>query len=159
MNPTPGGYAADDPRSARYSAEQIRKYLARLSGPLLDRIDLHVEVPTLAKEVLMSHQQPEDSASVRTRVINAWQVQLARQGCSNAELSGKALAIHCQLAAAEQALLTQAIDRLGLSARAYHRVLRVARTIADLQQLPNIGRAEVIAALNCRQLEKLLRRA
>lgn len=159
MNPTPGGYAADDPRSARYSAEQIRKYLARLSGPLLDRIDLHIEVPTLAKEVLMSHQQPEDSASVRIRVINAWQVQLARQGCSNAELSGKALAIHCQLAAAEQALLTQAIDGLGLSARAYHRVLRVARTIADLQQLPNIGRAEVIAALNCRQLEKLLRRA
>lgn len=155
MNPSPGGYAADDPRSSRYSAEQIQKYLSRLSGPFLDRIDLHIEVPALPKDVLMSNTQPEDSASVRARVDKAWQTQMSRQGCANAELGGKALEQHCHLGESERALLDKAIDKLGLSARAYHRILRVARTISDLNQQPNIDRSAIIEALNCRQLEKL----
>lgn len=155
MNPSPGGYAADDPRSHRYSAEQIQKYLARLSGPFLDRIDLHIEVPTLPKDVLMADDTPEDSATVRQRVLAAWRRQMDRQGCANSELSGKALDIHCRLGEGERQLLDRAMDKLGLSARAYHRLLRVARTIADLAGEATVNRPAIIEALNCRQLEKL----
>lgn len=155
MNPTPGGYSADDPRSSRYTREQIQKYIARLSGPFLDRIDLHIEVPSLPKEVLMADEQPESSASVKARVTEAWQRQIERQGCTNSELTGKHLEQHSQLGSAEQKLLDKAMDKLGLSARAYHRLLRVARTIADLNDQENIERNALIEALNCRQLEKL----
>lgn len=155
MNPTPGGYAADDPRSSRYTREQIQKYVSRLSGPFLDRIDLHIEVPSLPKEVLMASSQPEDSATVRERVTRAWQLQLQRQGCTNSELTGKALDKHCALGEPEHKLLDKAMDKLGLSARAYHRLLRVARTIADLNSQPAIDKSAIIEALNCRQLERL----
>ncbi|WP_320822070.1 YifB family Mg chelatase-like AAA ATPase [Reinekea sp.] len=155
MNPTPGGYAASDPRSARYSREQIQKYVSRLSGPFLDRIDLHIEVPTLAKEILLAHDQPESSAAVRARVSRAWERQIDRQGCANAELAGKELDRFCAIGQAEQNLLEKAIDRLGLSARAYHRLLKVARTIADLKGQEQIDRLALVEALNCRQLEKL----
>ncbi|TXR54580.1 YifB family Mg chelatase-like AAA ATPase [Reinekea thalattae] len=156
MNPTPGGYAADDPRSSRYTKAQIQKYVSRLSGPFLDRIDLHIEVPSLPKEVLMADQQPENSEQVRQRVVTAWQAQISRQGCTNSELKGNALDQHCVLGDAERQLLDKAMDKLGLSARAYHRLLRVARTIADLNQQPQIDRAAIIEALNCRQLERLI---
>ena len=155
MNPTPGGYAANDPRSQRYSREQIERYLARLSGPFLDRIDLHIEVPALPKEVLMHTQVEENSATVRARVAQAWQIQLSRQGCANNALTGKALEQHCALGEQERQLLDKAMDRLGLSARAYHRLLRVARTVADLNGQTTIERTALIEALNCRQLEKL----
>ena len=155
MNPSPGGCSADDPRSQCYSTEQIQKYLSRLSGPFLDRIDLHIEVPALPKEVLMANDTPEDSATVRERVLRAWRIQINRQGCANADLSGKTLELHCRLGASEHQLLDKAMDKLGLSARAYHRLLRVARTIADLNQQPDIDRQAIIEALNCRQLEKL----
>ncbi len=155
MNPSPGGYAADDPRSHRYNAEQIQKYLSRLSGPFLDRIDLHIEVPSLPKEVLMANETPEDSATVRQRVIAAWNVQMTRQGCANSALTGKALEQHAMLGESEFQLLDKAMDKLGLSARAYHRLLRVARTIADLNGQNQIDRRAIIEALNCRQLEKL----
>jgi len=111
MNPTPGGYGPDDPRSQRYSPEQIQRYLSRLSGPFLDRIDLHIEVPALPKEVLMADTQPEHSATVRERVCEAWNRQMSRQGCGNAELSGKALEQHCQLGQAERLLLDKAIEK------------------------------------------------
>lgn len=155
MNPSPGGYAEDDPRSGRYSREQIQKYLSRLSGPFLDRIDLHIEVPALPKDVLMEDTTPESSAHVRQRVVTAWNKQQARQGCANAALSGKALEQHCQLGSAERQLLDKAMEKLGLSARAYHRLLRVSRTIADLNGSEHIDRTAIIEALNCRQLEKL----
>lgn len=158
MNPSPGGYAADDPRSSRYSSEQIQKYLARLSGPFLDRIDLHIEVPSLPKEVLMSDDSPEDSRTVQARVQQAWNRQQQRQGCANSELTGQALEQHCALGTSERQLLEQAMTKLGLSARAYHRLLRVSRTIADLQQSERIDRTAIVEALNCRQLEKLLGR-
>jgi magnesium chelatase family protein len=155
MNPSPGGYAEDDPRSGRYSREQIQKYLSRLSGPFLDRIDLHIEVPALPKEMLMKDATPEDSATVRARVAAAWHIQLTRQGCANALLTGKTLEQHCRLGPAEHALLDKAMEKLGLSARAYHRLLRVSRTIADLNGQDTIDRTAIIEALNCRQLEKL----
>lgn len=158
MNPSPGGYAADDPRSGRYSREQIQKYISRLSGPFLDRIDLHIEVPALPNDVMMQAQSPENSITVRARVQAAWDYQQARQGCANSELTGQALELHCRLGAAEQQLLEQAMTRLGLSARAYHRLLRVARTIADLRQIDQIDRSAIVEALNCRQLEKLVGR-
>ena len=126
-----------------------------MSGPFLDRIDLHIEVPSLPKEVLMANDTPEDSATVRARVLQAWRIQIDRQGCANSELSGKELEVHCKLGASEHQLLDKAMDKLGLSARAYHRLLRVARTIADLNQQPQIDRTAIIEALNCRQLEKL----
>lgn len=155
MNPTPGGYAADDARSQRYTKEQIQRYISRLSGPFLDRIDLHIEVPALSKEVLMADDKPECSEQVKQRVTAAWQRQITRQGCTNSNLNGKALEQYCALANAERKLLDKAMDRLGLSARAYHRLLRVARTIADLNDQPNIEKTAIIEALNCRQLERL----
>lgn len=158
MNPTPGGYSPDDPRSQRYTREQMQRYLARLSGPLLDRIDLHIEVPALPKEVLTQAGPAESTAAVRQRVIRAWQRQLERQGGANAELGGKDLEQHCALADNDQQLLETAMEKLGLSARAYHRILRVARTVADLNGSPRINRSALVEALNARQLEKLLGR-
>lgn len=155
MNPSPGGYAANDPRSQRYTSEQIQRYLARVSGPFLDRIDLHIEVNSLPKEVLQSTKPGESTEQIRPRIEAAWQLQIERQGVANSELSGQALDTHCALAQPEKTLLNNAIDKLGLSARAYHRLLKVARTVADLRQSPNIDRAAVVEALNCRQLEKL----
>ncbi|WP_028670741.1 YifB family Mg chelatase-like AAA ATPase [Saccharospirillum impatiens] len=157
MNPTPGGYSPDDPRSQRYTREQMQRYLARLSGPFLDRIDLHIEVPALPKALLTRNTEEESSADVRARVELAWSRQLDRQGCANAELSGKPLEQACRLGQAEQTLLDSALDKLGLSARAYHRVLKVARTLADLNGRPTLERTDLIEALNCRQLEKLMR--
>jgi len=156
MNPTPGGYSPDDPRSQRYTREQMQRYLGRLSGPLLDRIDLHIEVPALPKEVLTQAAPGETTAVVQQRVALAWQRQMDRQGCANAELSGAALEHHCALKAEDQALLDTAMERLRLSARAYHRILRVARTVADLRGVANIDKSALIEALNSRQLEKLL---
>lgn len=156
MNPTPGGYGPDDPRSQRYTREQMQRYLSRLSGPLLDRIDLHIEVPALPKAVLTQAGPGETTAVVQQRVARAWQRQLDRQGSANAELSGALLEQHCALDKADQALLEAAMERLRLSARAYHRILRVARTVADLNGLERIDKGALIEALNGRQLEKLL---
>jgi magnesium chelatase family protein len=157
MNPTPGGYSPDDPRSQRYTREQMQRYLARLSGPFLDRIDLHIEVPALPKALLTRNTEEESSAVVRARVEQAWTLQLDRQGCANAELSGKQLEQVCKLGQPEQTLLDSALDKLGLSARAYHRVLKVARTLADLNGRSGLEKTDLIEALNCRQLEKLMR--
>ncbi|GGX58362.1 YifB family Mg chelatase-like AAA ATPase [Saccharospirillum salsuginis] len=156
MNPTPGGYSPDDPRSQRYTREQMQRYISRLSGPFLDRIDLHIEVPTLPREMLTRPTQEETTAEVQKRVVSAWNRQMTRQGCANADLGGKGLEAATRLGDAERALLENALDRLGLSARAYHRILKVARTVADLRDQDAIDKSALIEALNCRQLEKLL---
>lgn len=155
MNPTPGGYGPDDPRSQRYTREQMQRYLSRLSGPFLDRIDLHIEVPALPRELLARPTEEECSAEVQKRTIAAWNRQIERQGCANAELSGKALERFSKMGQPEQALLEKTMEKLGLSARAYHRILRVARTVADLRDQPDIDKGALIEALHCRQLEKL----
>lgn len=152
MNPCPCGYQGHPTRACRCTPEQIQRYRNRLSGPLLDRIDLCIEVPALSSADLAQTAPGESSALVRERVIAATQVAYQRQGCVNARLEGKALETHAAPDAAGQALLTQAVSRLGLSARAYHRLLRVARTIADLADESQIGVTHIAEAIQFRQL-------
>ncbi len=157
MNPCPCGYAGDPAGRCRCSGEQIARYRARLSGPLLDRIDLHVEVPRLARsELAGSAAQGECSAMVRERVIAARRLQLVRAGRCNARLDPRGMDRDCALGEADQCMLEQAVDRLGLSARAQHRVLRVARTIADLAGSPKLQRVHLSEALAYRVLDRRL---
>jgi len=156
MNPCKCGYAGDPQKAcARCSPEVAARYQARISGPLRDRIDIQIEVPAVhTRELLVEQPRAESSTTVRERVQRAWDIQLARQGCSNAELANAALLQQCRLAPADRQLLSDAIDRLGLSARAYHRILRVARSIADLDGRQHIGQAELSEAIGCRRLDK-----
>ena len=152
MNPCPCGYQGHPTRACRCTPEQVQRYRNRLSGPLLDRIDLCIEVPALSSADLAETAPGESSATVRTRVIAATNLAIQRQGCTNARLEGKALEAHAAPDAAGQTLLSQAVARLGLSARAYHRLLRVARTIADLAGSEQIGTAHIAEAIQFRQL-------
>ncbi|HET6631403.1 MAG TPA: YifB family Mg chelatase-like AAA ATPase [Rhodanobacteraceae bacterium] len=153
MNPCPCGYAGDPRGQCQCTPDQIHRYRARISGPLLDRIDINVTVPRVALSALGAARQAadEDSASVRARVMAARARQQARNGCANAQLGGDALREACALGAAERTLLEQALERLGLSARAYHRVLRVARTIADLDGSIRVARPHLAEALQLRR--------
>ncbi|KRE94501.1 ATP-dependent protease [Frateuria sp. Soil773] len=134
MNPCPCGYAGDARQRCQCTPDQIQRYRARISGPLLDRIDLCVEVPRVPLAELGAPRSlyDEDSATVRERVIKARHQSLKRAGRPNAEISTRELERDCALGAAERHWFEGALERLGLSARAYHRTLRVARTIADL---------------------------
>ena len=152
MNPCPCGYQGHPTRACRCTPEQIQRYRNRLSGPLLDRIDLCIEVPALSSADLAETAPGESSATVRTRVMAAANLAIQRQGCINARLEGKALEAHAAPDAPGQALLSQAVARLGLSARAYHRLLRVARTIAHLAGSEQIGTAHIAEAIQFRQL-------
>ncbi|WP_457667911.1 YifB family Mg chelatase-like AAA ATPase [Thiolapillus sp.] len=154
MNPCPCGHLGDPLKACRCTSEQVAKYQGRISGPLLDRIDLQVAVPTQPAEALLSDSgQEESSAQVRQRVIAAHETQLARQGCNNAHLQNNDLEKHCQLDEASRALLIQAMNKLGLSARAYHRILRVARTIADLEQQKAIQINHLTEAIGYRRMD------
>ncbi|MEO8748500.1 MAG: YifB family Mg chelatase-like AAA ATPase [Rhodanobacter sp.] len=151
MNPCPCGYAGE-PR-CHCTPDQIRRYRGRVSGPLLDRIDLCVQVPRVALTDLSARQegQDEDSASVRRRVLDARRKGLSRAGGSNAEISVPELERDCALGSAERRWFGTALEKLGLSARAYHRVLRVARTIADLDGgAPVLEREHLAEALQYR---------
>ena len=134
MNPCPCGYAGDPRQRCQCTPDQIQRYRTRISGPLLDRIDLSVEVQRVPLSALGSPRgaHDEDSATVRARVVRARQHALMRAGRSNAEISTRELERDCALGPAERRWFDAALERLGLSARAYHRTLRVARTIADL---------------------------
>ena len=149
MNPCPCGYLGDPTGRCRCSTEQIARYRNKLSGPLLDRIDLHL---TVARESTTLNSQPcgETSATVAAKVAQARDVQQRRQGCANAFLDLDGLRQHCTLAAADQAWLEVACERLTLSLRAAHRLLKVSRTLADLDQCPAIGRAHLAEALQYR---------
>lgn len=151
MNPCPCGYRGHPRRVCRCTPDQVARYQGRLSGPLLDRIDLMLEVPDLTPEEIQAAPAGEPSAVVRQRVIAARERQQARQGRSNARLEGDELEYHCRPDEAAAALLRQATHRLNLSPRAYHRVLRVARSIADLAALPDIGAPQVAEALHYRR--------
>ncbi len=155
MNPCPCGWAGDSSGRCRCSGEQVRRYRNRISGPLLDRIDLHVEVPRLPPaELRPDAPMGEASAHIRDRVDRARQLQLARSGCANAQLGQAELARHTRLAPADQALLERAIDQLQLSARSMHRILRVARTIADLAGETAIRTPHLTEALGYRRLDR-----
>jgi len=147
MNPCPCGHLGHPTRACACTPDQVLRYRGRLSGPLLDRIDLHVEVPALREGDLDEAPPGEPSSGVRSRVAAARERQLQRQGCSNALLAGGDLERECAPDAAGRTLLRHAAARLALSARAFHRVLRVARTIADLAGRPRLGAGEVAEAI------------
>jgi magnesium chelatase family protein len=152
MNPCPCGYlgAAQASKPCRCSHEQVARYHSKLSGPLLDRIDLHVQVNALSPEALLAAQAGESSAVMAERVAAAQAQALARQGCTNQQLSGQSLNQHCDLAPAASQILQAAAQRLQWSGRATHRSLKVARTIADLSGSPRIEVAHMAEALQYR---------
>lgn len=152
MNPCPCGYHGDPSGRCRCTSEQVERYRKRISGPLLDRIDLLVEVPRLPATALRGAAVGETSATVRKRVIAARELQLQLSGCSNSRLAGAALDKACALGPEQQRLLDAAVERLRLSARGYYRILRVARTIADLAGSPLIETAHLSEAIGYRRL-------
>ena len=154
MNPCPCGHSGSSVRACSCSLEQLKRYRERLSGPLLDRIDLQVPVNNLARGELQSQQSGESSAVVAARVKSCLEHQYQRQGVSNAELSGPALEQHCCLSQQQQEMMETAMEKLGLSARAFHRTLRVARTLADLAQVEQIQTSHLREALSYRLLDR-----
>jgi magnesium chelatase family protein len=156
MNPCPCGYRGDKSGKCRCTPDQVLRYRYRLSGPLLDRIDLQVCVTRVERSVLTAATAPpaETSAQVRARVVAARDRQLARQGKPNALLPARHLHEHCALDAAGRALLDAAMLRLSLSARAFHRVLKVARTIADLAGSERVATPHVAEAISYRDLDR-----
>ncbi len=154
MNPCPCGFHGSPSGQCRCTPDQVARYRNKLSGPLLDRIDLLVEVPALPADDLQRTATGESSASVRARVTRARERQHARQRQANAYLNPKDVDRHCQPDPEGAALLKHSIAHLGLSARAYHRVLRVARSIADLHQCQTIAAAHIAEAVQYRRFTK-----
>ena len=158
MNPCPCGHAGDPGRACVCAPGQAMRYLSRVSGPLLDRIDLHVEVTPVPFDALNARTDAEPSAAVRARVVAARAVQAARFGpggpTCNAQMSAKEVRQHARADASGQALLKAALTRLGLSARAHDRILKVARTIADLAGDAAVGAEHVAEAVQYRSLDR-----
>jgi magnesium chelatase family protein len=149
MNPTASGFASDNPRARD-------KYLAKLSGPLLDRIDIHVEVPSVPYQELTGRRIGTNSQRMREQVTNARAVQSKRfgDGATNARMDSRQLKAHCEMSDSCLLLMKQVMDELGLSARAYDKVRRVARTIADMEGLANIGEQHIAEAVQYRLLDR-----
>jgi len=154
MNPCPCGYSGHPTIECQCTPQQVTRYRSKISGPLLDRFDLHVEVPVQGGDVLMQQGgDGETSANVRERVVVARARQLER-GCLNAALAGRELQAACRLDRQGEQLLTGAMEKLGLSARALHRILRVARTLADLEGCEELRQSHLVEALGYRQLDR-----
>jgi len=156
MNPCPCGYLGDKNGRCQCSHEQIRRYRSRLSGPLLDRIDMHIEVPTVPFDELKTPADRSQDLSMlaRERVQSARNCQLSRCGKPNHAMGIKEIENSCQLSAASAQLLEQASQQLGLSARVYHRILKVARTIADLAAVDDISTQHISEAISYRRLDR-----
>jgi magnesium chelatase family protein len=156
MNPCPCGYLGDASGRCHCTSEQVARYRARVSGPLLDRIDMHLEVPRIAHEILHkgSPEGEESSASIRARVVRARARALDRCGKANALLTAVEVKRYCTLSDAGHQLLAQAMERFGLSNRAYHRILKLALSIADLADASQIEIAHLSEAISYRKLDR-----
>ncbi len=159
MNPCPCGFHGDTRQMCGCAPLVVERYLARVSGPLLDRIDIHVDVPAVAHQELSGRSSGDPSAVIRERVARARQRQLARFAerpgvYANAHMSPRDLVPHCKITSTAEALLRSAMTRLRLSARAYHRVLKIARTVADLEGLARIETHHVSEAVQYRRLDR-----
>jgi magnesium chelatase family protein len=158
MNPCPCGYFSDRARPCTCTPLQIQRYRARVSGPLLDRIDLHIDVPAVPFGDLSNDRPREDSSRVRSRVAKARAVQQARyadQGWyCNAQLRPRLLKRYCEIGPDSHRLIEQAMTKLGLSARAYHRILKVARTVADLEGSERVASGHVAEAIQYRNWDR-----
>jgi magnesium chelatase family protein len=162
MNPCPCGYSGDTTHTCACQPFQVQRYLQRISGPLLDRIDIHIEVPRLQHEELLGRPQGEPPAVIRERVVKARQIQQARfEGekrplYANGAMEAGQIRKYCNVEGEVKELLRSAIQQLGLSARAYHRILKLSRTIADLAGCAEIGVAHVAEAIQYRTLDRRL---
>jgi magnesium chelatase family protein len=156
LNPCPCGYfgSASSKHHCRCSPDKISRYRQKISGPLLDRIDLHVPVAHTTIRDLQKLSNGEKSENIKQRVIAARKKQLARQGVNNAQLTKVQLNKHCKLAESDREFLDNAVDALGLSARAYDRILKTARTIADLKGKDDIGKQDISEAISFRNFDR-----
>ena len=159
MNPSPSGYFNDPNAPTMSSATEMQRYLGKISGPLLDRIDIHIEVTPVPFEKLSDERKGESSVDIRKRVTKARELQTKRFIDSevvhyNAQMNVKQIRKHCKLDSASMQLLKTAMERLNLSARAYDRILKVARTIADLEGTLSIESAHISEAIQYRSLDR-----
>lgn len=155
MNPCPCGYLGDIEGNCRCTSDQVNRYRSRLSGPLLDRIDLHIEVPRQSNNIFIN-QNPEaieSSQVVLNRVQKTFDLQYQRGGCLNARINANDLPLYCKMNAEIEAFISNALEKLNLSLRAYHRILRVARTIADLTASKDIQMEHIQEALSFRRID------
>ena len=159
MNPCPCGYFGDPTRECHCTPPMIQRYVSKISGPLLDRIDIHIEVPSVKYKELRGPSSAEDSGAVRQRVIAARGRQTERyrgekKTYANAQMMPKMIRKYCAITAEGEKLLENAVTRLGLSARAHDRILKVARTIADLDGQANIEPRHLSEAIQYRTLDR-----
>lgn len=158
MNPCPCGYLTDENHPCRCSSSQIQQYRNRMSGPLMDRIDLHVEVPNVTYREMSSRKPAESSMVIRKRVAKARAIQgnrFARLKIhANSQMSSRHIRTYCSIDDASSRILETAMDKLGLSARAYHRILKIARTIADLEVAADIEAGHVLEAIQYRSFDR-----
>ncbi len=161
MNPCPCGYFTDPRHECSCTPQNIQKYMSKISGPLMDRIDIHIEVPALSYEELTQKTPGEDSASMRDKVAKARKVQhdrfeMRENIFCNAHMESRHIHTYCQLDKPSEDLLRTAIEKLGLSARAYDRILKVSRTIADMDGSENIQASHLAEAVQYRSLDRKL---
>ena len=159
MNPSPGGYFNDPDAPVTSSPAEMQRYLSKISGPLLDRIDIHIEVTPVPFEKLSEERKGESSVDIRKRVTEAREIQTQRFALSNvvhynAQMNTKQIRKHCELDEPSKALLKTAMERLNLSARAYDRILKVSRTIADLENCETINGSHISEAIQYRSLDR-----
>jgi magnesium chelatase family protein len=158
MNPCPCGYFSDPTRECKCTPLQIQRYVSKISGPLLDRIDIHIDVPAVKFKDLSSETSAESSADIRDRIVAARRVQMDRlrgeKIYCNAQMTTRLIRKYCVLDRESKVLLENAITRLGLSARAYDRILKVSRTLADMEGKESVESTHVSEAIQYRSLDR-----